>query len=558
MHLPSLVVAALCAALLIPAGAPAAVGHWASPAEVVPAAGDATPAPLVSVDAAGRSLVLAADAAKPVLARGDAAGAFGAPVALGPDAGPSTSLDAAPWADGGLVVAYASGGSAHVVFVTAGGAVGAPVELGGTGVNSLSVAVAPDTRAVVVAYRTKEADGSYGLLLRSAAAGSSAFGEATTLDAGPAFDSVDVAAGPNGAVAVVYRRLSGSLYGVWSVFRGGGLKNFDGPQVIGAGGDQSDLQPQVQVDGGGVFVAAWANPTGARSVVRGGGDNAWSSASPLGVDGEPTYSMDLTGTPAGGVAAAWSAGGVVRSAVRGSGASAAFSLASTVDEFPGPIGVEPAVAAAPDGTVTVLTVRPMEGEIRAVDVGGANELIGYGAPEAATPVAVAASGDRTVAVWKNAVGGFSAATRSESAPPSHGPGPKPPAKDHTAPHVSFAGKSKRLFFRKTPRQLSVPVRCDEACRVGADGSLRISVPGRKRPRVAPLRSFAGAAVVAGVQRVVLKLGPSTRKELSRSLRRRRGAVVYLNVSAVDASGNQARRKIQLSIKPKPRAKRARR
>jgi hypothetical protein len=318
------VVSMFAFAFAVPPGAAAAVGHWASPVEVIPGAGDSAVVPEAFVDGGGRSLVLAADAGQPMLAVGDAAGTFPPPVALGPAAGPVTSLDAAPTPDGGLVVAYASGGSAHVVLVGAGGVVGASADLGGTGVDSLAVAVAPDSGAVVVAYRTKEADGSSGLLLRSAARGSTAFGAATTLDAGPPLDNADVAAGTNGTVAVVYRRLSGRDQ-VWGVVRGGGVKNFEGPQLLGVGAAQDDLDPRVVIDGGGVIVAAWGNAEGGRYATRGSGDNAWGAAGPLGGGGEASNAWTwcarrAVGPPPRGRAAAWCAAPPGRAA-RASGPS---------------------------------------------------------------------------------------------------------------------------------------------------------------------------------------------------------------------------------------------
>jgi hypothetical protein len=541
---PLLAAAAL--AVLSPAAAQAAVGHWSSPVEVLPAAGGAAPRAFVG---AGRSLALGADGAKPVLMTGDVAGTIGAPTGIGGDVGPVTALDGALASDGSLVVAWASGGAVHVSTVAPGGAASAPVDLPGAGVNSVAVAIAPDSGEVYVAYRVKESDSSYAVLLASAPKGG-AFGSSATLDATSAgVDSLDIAAGANGAYAVSYRKQA-PRYKTYVVVRAANAKNFEAAQPLGVSATQSDLDPQVVMDGDGTIVAAWADPEGAMYATRGANDNAWGAAQPLGGPGEAAYSLDLVPTPGGGATAAWAGNGVVKIATQPQ--TGAFGPATQVDTYGGQIPSDPALTVAPDGTATVVTDHPTEGEIHAIDVGGAagGELIGYAAAESATPVAVASSSDRTIALWRNAGGGLSAATRSAQAPASQGPGAKPPAPDHVAPKLTFVGASKRLFFRKTPKQISFRVSCSEACTLQADGSLRITVG--KKKLVAPLSGFNGKGPVAGTQAVTLKLGPGTRRDLSRALAKRRGAIAYINLTGTDPSSNQGRGKVQLTIKPKPK------
>jgi hypothetical protein len=115
--------------------------------------------------------------------------------------------------------------------------------------------------------------------------------------------------------------------------------------------------------------------------------------------------------------------------------------------------------------------------------------------------------------------------------------------------VTFAGKTKRILVRKAPpKAVAFPVRCDEPCKVSATGNLRIT-QGKKKI-VSPLRSFSGTAAKAGVQTVSLKLGPLAQKDLEKALRRGRGANVFADVTATDATGNATRLRLQLTIKPR--------
>ena len=65
-----------------------------------------------------------------------------------------------------------------------------------------------------------------------------------------------------------------------------------------------------------------------------------------------------------------------------------------------------------------------------LDLGAGKQTIGYGPVQIGTPLAIASSADRTVVLWRDASGALSAATRSEQAPPSTGPGTAPAPADH--------------------------------------------------------------------------------------------------------------------------------
>jgi hypothetical protein len=278
-------------------------------------------------------------------------------------------------------------------------------------------------------------------------------------------------------------------------------------------------------------------------------DSTWASARPLNpAGGDNAASMDLVPTPQGGTAAAWSGGGAIRAAVQPTGG--AFGDPVPVDTYTGEIASQAAVTMSPDQTVTVVAGHPQDGAIQATDVGGASTTIGYGASETLTPVAVASSSDRTVAVWRNAAGGYSAATRSESAPPSSGPGPKPAAPDHTPPKVGFAGRTRRIVVRRVPQTVRLAVRCNEPCTLTALGDLRTTR--RRKKIVSPLKPFRGNRAATGVQTMTLRLGSIARRDLRAAFKRRRGANVFVNVTAADTNNNASRLRVQLTIKPKLR------
>src|SRR4051812_44257101 len=90
------VVLTAAVAALVPAGsAVGAVGHWASPVQVIPPpSSDFATAPQAFV-AGGSSIALGADGAKAVLTRGDAAGTFGPLVGLGTPVVGVSSVDGA-------------------------------------------------------------------------------------------------------------------------------------------------------------------------------------------------------------------------------------------------------------------------------------------------------------------------------------------------------------------------------------------------------------------------------------------------------------------------------
>jgi hypothetical protein len=536
--LRTLLLATLGAALLAPSSALAAA-NWSSPVRVAGPAADppgiSSPRAFVTPD--GRSLAVFGDGLRPALATGGVAGTFGAPLALARDEAGSAGVDAALGADGTLAVAWTAGGAAHVAVAPAGQRPAGQTDLPGAGVSDIAVAVAPDG-AVTVAYRTKTGASSYALMAAHAAPGG-AFGEPVTLHtSGQGIDGLDAAAGPGGAVAIAYRRLA-PRYRAYAVVRPAGGA-FGAPQALSPA-TQPDLQTRIAFQGDGTVVAAWTNTGGAAYALRAPGAPEFGAPAPLGA-AEATYQLDLAPTPQGGIAAAWSTGSQVRAAVKAPGAG--FGDAQTVVAVESPIAANPSVAVAPGGQISVAVTKPGSGAVTVTDLGGTTQTVGYGPVEIATPIALAAGADRTVAVWRDAGGALAAATRSEQAP-AGGPGAAPAAPDRTRPKVT-SHAPRRLTVTRRTSAISFKVSCNEACSLLSTGNMRTTRGGKRV--VSPLRAFTSKKLRTGRQTVKLTLGPGAQKDLRRALDSGRGARVFFDVTAVDAAGNSTRIRGEIALR----------
>jgi len=527
--LPLALIAA-AAATLAPASAAAAAPHWSSPVEAIPIAPSdslRTAAPQAFVTPGGQTLALSGDGSRALLGAGDVRGVFATPLSLGSASDGTLGVRGAMGPQGELGVAWAASRTAHVTVVSPGGAAGAQIDLPGAGVNALGVAVAGDG-SVIVAYRTKNAANHYALPV-AIATGGGGFGEPVVVDQGGPIDNIEVAAGPDGALAIVYRKYTGGRYRAHVVVRTPGAATFTAPQQISDGGD--DFLPQVAFDGDGTIVAAWGSVNGGRYALRAPAATAFGAARPLGEG--PATSVELTPTPNGGVAAALAGGGRVQAAGQAQGGE--FGPAAQVGSYTTSLSPTAAVTAAPDGTVTVVFANPADGAVHAVDVGGADTVVGYGARETVTAVAAASGADRSVALWTAASGSVMAATRSEQAPPSTGPGAAPGRPDRRAPRVRLLS-SKRIRVTSRTRRIAVKLRCDERCTLLVLGDLRTKT-GRKKV-VVPFRTVTTKRATAKTQTVRLKLGPRARRELGRALRHRGGSArVHLYVEATDPLHN---------------------
>jgi hypothetical protein len=262
--------------VLLPATAGAAPGSWSAPTVVTADGGAATGgAPVEAfVTPQGRSVVLTSDGTTPLVAFGDAAGAFGPAVAVGSGAaGALTSVDGAVGPDGTIAVAWASGGTAHVAIAGPGGVFGTPVDFPETNADLVAVTIAADG-ATSVAYRSRAVPpGIYTVSTATAPPGSSAFAEPLAISSTPAgIDSIDVAAVP-GVVGVVFRKRAGTFKTYASLHHDGEL-NFETPQQVSSA-DDGDVGPQIVAEGDGTFVAAWANGvSGPAYAVRAAGAGA--------------------------------------------------------------------------------------------------------------------------------------------------------------------------------------------------------------------------------------------------------------------------------------------
>jgi hypothetical protein len=553
---PSPLALAAVLAAVLPASALGATGHWSSPVTITPAGGQLSASAQAFVTPDARSLVLTSDGATPLIAVGDVRGTFSVPSPVGAQSSGLTTFDGAVGADGRVAVAWAAGGTGHVAIGGPGGLPTATTDFPGAGVNSVAVAIGPDG-VTTVAFRGKDAaTGVYAVSAATAAPGSATFGEPTVIDSGKAgVDAIDVAAGPGASAVVSYRKLA-PRFRTFAAVRVPGATTFEAPQGVSGSGAEVDVSPRVAAEADGSFVVAWGSRGGPGYAVRAAGASAFGAPLPLNPEGgDQSQFVDIAATPVGGAAVTWAGNGVVRAATAPAGGT--FGAPVSVDSYTGDIVSQPAVTVAPDQTVTVVANHPGDGSIQASDLGGASQVIGYGAAGTLSAVSVASSADRTLAVWKNADGGISAATRSVAAPPSNGPGAKPGPPDTKAPKLTIVGRSRRINFRKIPKTISLKVRCNEACRINAAGSLRLTI-GKKRV-VSPLRPFTGSKATTKTQTVTLRLGSLAQADLRRAAKRGRGATAYLDLTAADtsAASNQTRLKVQLTLKPAPKKRSSR-
>lgn len=518
------------AALAATAPSALAAGSWSSPVPLTGAGNDgSTTGAFVTPD--GRSLAVYSDASGQHLAVGGVAGAFSAPVTL---SGTPSGSDAALGADGTLAVAWAAGGDAHVGIVAPGATTAAVSDLPGPGAAGASVAVADDG-AVTVAYRTKSGASSYALVAATAPKGG-AFSAPATLSSGSgAIDAPDVAAGSNGALAVAFRRQAPG-YRAHVAVRPAGAAAFEPAQKLTDSG-ASDINTRVVFLRDGGLVAAWSNPTGAGWASRAAGAAAFGAPQPLGAAGTAGYDVDLVPTPQGGAAATWATARAVQASVLP--ADGAFGAATDITGLTSEVVASPRIAVAPDGTATVTVADPANGEVRTADLGGGARVIGYAPIGLPAPVAVAASADRTLAVWRDATGAMVAATRSAQAPPSTGLGTKPAAPDRTKPKVTVKNRTKAIKVTSKTTSVTFKVSCNEACAFSGGASLRTQLKGKKR-KIAPLVSLRAGKPRKGTQNVTFKFTTSARKDLKAALKQGRGGQVYVDLTAADAASNTTR------------------
>lgn len=550
---PRLLILALAAATLVSPASALAVPRWSAPVDVIPGSGAlGTSAPQALVSAAtGTSFVLAGSGAEALLATGTVAGVFASatPIATAPGGG-NVGLDSAVGPDGTVAVAWASGGAGHVTIVKPGGDVLTTADLPGSGVNALGVAIAADG-AVTVAYRTKESPSAYSLRAATLPPGRMVFDAPVTIQSPAAVDSIDVATGPGGAVAVAYRQLAGK-YRARVAVRPAGAAAFEPGQAMTTAGELDDFAPHVVFDADGSVVAAWGNPAGALWALRPVGAAAFPAGAPLGSGG--AYDLDLEPSPAGGAAVAIAGGGVMRVAAQGAPGAAFGEPVPVGPSFTSQFAGSIAVTTTPAGTVTALFVNPVDGAVHAVDAGGADTVIGYGTRDGVTPVSLASSADRTVATWTTAAGTVVAATRSEAAKPATPAdlGPAPSGLDRTAPKLRLVGVPKRLRVTTKTKTITLKARCTEACRLFATSNLRTQLSAKARRRVAPLPAVQTKTPRTGLQKLTLKLGSFGLKDLHAALKRGRGAQLFVVVEATDAAANATRTRVQITLKPTPK------
>lgn len=517
-----------------------AAGAWSSPVPLTAAGDDGTPAgAFVAPD--GRSLAVFSGASGHRLAIGTVAGAFSPPAGLAaPQA--SSAADAALGGDGTLAVGWNAGGTAHVAVVAPGSTTASVSDLPGPGAAGVSVAVADDG-AVTVAYRTKSGASSYALLAATAPKGGGFPAPATLSSGSGAIDAPDVAAGPNGALAVAFRRQAPG-YRAHVAVRPAGAAAFEPAQKLTASG-ASDVNARVVFLRDGSLVAAWSNPAGAGWASRPAGATAFGAPQALSAAGTAGYDVDLVPTPQGGAAATWATARAVQASVLPAGGT--FGSPADVTGLTSDVVASPRIAVAPDGTATVTVADPADGEVRTADLGGATRVIGYAPVGLPAPVAVAASADRTLAVWRDATGAMVAATRSAQAPPAASLGTRPAKPDRTRPKVTVRNRARAIRVTTRTRQVSFRLRCDEACSFSGTAVLRTQLRGQRR-RLAPLVPVRAGKPRTGTRTVTFKLGTLARKDLRAALKQRRGGQLYVDLTAADAASNTTRTTWRTSLR----------
>lgn len=520
------------------AAAPAsAAAAWSSPESLLPAPpGGALPsAPQAFASGAG-SLVVSSDGSRPWLARGDARGSFGAPTQLGTSAGGSTSsVDADVGDDGTLAVAWVGTGVVHVVVVPPGGAPGSQRDVAAAGTNGAAVAVAPDG-GVTLAYRTRTGP-TYGIDVVSAPPGGG-FGAPVTLDSGTSgMDSPDVAAGPGGLAAVTYRKIL-TRYRARVAVRPAGAPAFEAPETL-PGSDQAVIRTRVAAGGDGHVVVGWVDGA-AQYATRAPG--ATSFGPPTALDGA-AFTLNLAATPQGGTAAAWSGSGTLRAAVRPPGG--AFAAPVTIGSSTSPIVSDPAIGVGPSGAATAVYADPGDGAVRVTDLGGGTTIVGYGAPAQANSPSIAVGSSLAVAAWRDVTGGISAATRSDVAVPGS-PGSAPAGPDRRRPRLTIVTRSRTVRVTRRTKQITLRVRCDEACSFSATADMTT----RRGSRLAhaPLRPYTAKSARPGTRSIRLGLWSLARKDLLRALSAGRGANLSIDLTASDRAGNTTRRIVRLRLR----------
>ena len=146
--------------------------------------------------------------------------------------------------------------------------------------------------------------------------------------------------------------------------------------------------------------------------------------------------------------------------------------------------------------------------------------------------------------WRDASGGTSVATRSDTANPGS-PGDKPAAPDKTRPRISVVTTSRTLKVTSKTTSVSVKVRCNEACSLSATADL--ATRRGSRTAHAPTKPFTQKKTKTGTQTVKLRLGSLAEKDLRKALKAGRGAHLSIDLTAADRAGNSTRTIIRLKL-----------
>jgi hypothetical protein len=179
-----------------------------------------------------------------------------------------------------------------------------------------------------------------------------------------------VATAPGGATIVVWARFNGATWTAQAASRAAGASGWSGPVNVSNGADDA-LNPQVVVAADGTSTVIWIGVNGASRVVeaatRRRGSAAWSAPVTLSPPGHDAADARLAAAADGSVTVVWDrsdgANTLIGVATRPAGA-VTWRPAVTIST-PGADALFPQVAAAPDGSTTVVWQR----------FDGANEVI---------------------------------------------------------------------------------------------------------------------------------------------------------------------------------------
>lgn len=267
----------------------------------------------------------------------------------------------------------------------------------GSDASSPQVAIGADGTATAVWDYYDTSSGDYVIQEATRTPGQASFGSPQTLSqTGQSASSPQVAFAPDGTTTVVWGRSNGSNVIVQAATRGPGQSGFGTPEDLSQPGNSAYMQ-QVTTSADGATVIVWNRSDAPSSTViqtayRGAGESSFGTPQTLSQTGQYAGDPKAVITSEGTTIVTWRRSNgtnlIIQAAMRTAG-QAGFSTPQDLSQT-GQNAVVPQIAAAPDGTTTVVWNRSNGSNLVVQAVTRQPGQSSFAAPENLSPTGISA------------------------------------------------------------------------------------------------------------------------------------------------------------------------